>query len=70
MARTWPLSDKKPTGFLSDIGHANAVMHVAIANPGGGENFPGIPGAFETRNLTYLARGPCQYGAASDSVSC
>ena len=70
MARTWPLSDKKLMGFLSDSGHARAVMHVGIANPGGGENVPGIPGACETRNITYLARGPCQYGAASDSVSC
>ena len=26
---------------------------------GGGENAPGIPGACATRNITYLARGPC-----------
>ena len=70
MARAWPLSDKKPMGFLSDSGHAHAVMHVGIANPGGGETVLGIPGACETRKLTYLARGPSQYGAASDSVSC
>ena len=26
---------------------------------GGGENVPSIPGACTTRNVTYLARGPC-----------
>ena len=26
---------------------------------GDGENVPGIPGACATRNVTYLARGPC-----------
>ena len=31
--RTWPLSDKKPMGFLSDSGHARAVMQAGIANP-------------------------------------
>ena len=31
-ARTWPLS-KKPMGFLSDSGHARALMHAGITNP-------------------------------------
>ena len=31
-ARAWPLSDKKPMGFLPDIGHVRAVMHTEIAN--------------------------------------
>ena len=35
MARTWPLSDKKPIGLLWDSGHARAVMHADIANPRG-----------------------------------
>ena len=30
-----------------------------IETRGGVENVPGIPGACATRNLTYLARGPC-----------
>ena len=29
-AHVWPLSDKKPMGFLSDSGHAHAVMHAGI----------------------------------------
>ena len=32
--------------------------HVGIANQGDGETVPGIPGAYATRNFTYLARGP------------
>ena len=35
-----------------------AVMHVGIANPRGGEDVPGIPGACVTRNFMHLARGP------------
>ena len=31
-ARAWPLSDKKPMGFMSDSGHVRAVMHAGIAN--------------------------------------
>ena len=38
--------------------HARAGMHAGIANPGGGENVPGIPGACATHNFMYLARGP------------
>ena len=38
--------------------HARMVLYVGIANLlGDGENVPGILGAWETRNLTYLARG-------------
>ena len=37
---------------------ARAVMHFGIAYPGGGENVPGIPGRYATRNFIYLARGP------------
>ena len=32
-AHTWPLSDRKPMGLLSDSGHARAVMHAGITNP-------------------------------------
>ena len=37
---------------------ARSVMHVGIANRGGGENVAGIPGARAFRNFTYPARGP------------
>ena len=30
--RAWPLSDKKPVGFLSDSGYVRAVMHAGMAN--------------------------------------
>ena len=33
MARTWPLTDKKSMGFLSDSNRARAVMHAGIAEP-------------------------------------
>ena len=39
----------------------HAVMHVGIANPRGGENVPGIPSAWTTRNFTFLARCPWQH---------
>ena len=47
-----------------DMHHGTCVTHVpwcmsGSLNRGGGENFPGIPGACATRNITYLARGPC-----------
>ena len=49
---------RKP--LVSDPGmhHARSVMHVGSLTRGGGENVPGIPGAYETRNFTYLVRGP------------
>ena len=34
---------------------------------GGGENVPGIPGTFTTRNFTYLVRGPCTRDISSSS---
>ena len=43
---------------------ARAVIHAGIAYPrfplksAARENVPGIPGAWATRNFTYLARGP------------
>ena len=48
-----------------DMHHGTCVTHVpwcmsGSLNRGGGENFPGIPGACATRNITYLARGPLQ----------
>ena len=30
-ARTWPLSDTKPMGFLSESENASAVVHAGIA---------------------------------------
>ena len=46
-------------------------MHAGIAKiavsfeVSGGENVPGITGAFATRNFTYLVRGPCVLDAGS-----
>ena len=37
-----------------NVRHARAMMHVEIANPRWGENVPGIPGAWATRNFTSL----------------
>ena len=42
------------------------VMHVGIANPRRRANVPGIPVACATRNLAYLARGPCPLMTCSD----
>ena len=54
---------RKP--LVSDPGmqHSTCVTHVPCCMPGsltrgGGENVPGIPGAYATRNFTYLARDP------------
>ena len=54
---------RKP--LVSDPGmhHGTCVTHVpwCMSGPlthGGGENVPGIPGAWANRNFTYLARGP------------
>ena len=50
--------------LVSDHGmhHGTCVTHVTwcmsgLLTRGGGENVPGIPGACETHNFTYLARG-------------
>ena len=40
------------------VRHTRAVMHIGIANPLLPGNVSSISGAFETRNFTYLARGP------------
>ena len=40
------------------VTHARAVMHFGIANPRWRENVPSIPGAYATRNFTYLTIGP------------
>ena len=54
---------RKP--LVSDPGmhHGTCVTHVpwcmlGSLTRGGGENVPGIPGAYATHNFTYLARGP------------
>ena len=54
---------RKP--LISDHGmhHDTCVTHVPWCMPGslihgGGENVPGIPGSWATRNFTYLAGGP------------
>ena len=50
-----------------DMHHGTCVMHVPWCMAGSlvvsfevgrGENVPGIPSAYTTRNFTYLARGP------------
>ena len=46
-----------------DMDHGTCVSHVPWCMSGaqtrsGRETIPGIPGAYATRNFTYLARGP------------
>ena len=60
----------KETAKVSDpdMHHGTSVTHVpwcmsGTLTRGGGENVPGIPGACATRNITYLARGPCTTGS-------
>ena len=36
---------------------------------GGGENFPGIPGACATRNFMYLVRGPCRVPKVTEQAT-
>ena len=55
---------RKPLVSDPDMHHGTCVTHVpwcmsGSLNRGGGENVPDIPGAYATRNFTYLARGPC-----------
>ena len=51
--------------FPATVSFARATMHPGIANwrfalkSVSRKNFPGIPGACTTHNLTYLLRGPC-----------
>ena len=55
---------RKPLVSDPDMHHSTCVTHVpwcmsGSLNRGDGENVPGIPGACATRNMRYLARGPC-----------
>ena len=54
---------RKPLVSDPDMHHGTCVTHVpwcmsGSLNRGGGENVPGIPGAYATHNITYLVRGP------------
>ena len=54
---------RKPIVSYPGMHHGTCVTHVLWCmlesqNRGDGENVSGIPGAFATRNLTYLVRGP------------
>ena len=54
---------RKPLVSEPNIHHGTCVTHVpwcmsGSLTRGGAENAPGIPGAFEARNFTYLARDP------------
>ena len=56
---------RKPLVNDPGMHHGICVTHVpwwksGSLNHGAGENVPGIPGACATRNVTYLARGPCR----------
>ena len=62
----FPLDRLQKKPLVSDPGmhHGTIGTHVpwcmsGSLTHGGGENVPGIPGAYATHNLTYLARGPC-----------
>ena len=50
------------------IYHGTCELHVGIANPRWRIK-PCLPGAWATRNLTYLARGPRMYFVCAKSVS-
>ena len=54
-ARTWPLT-RSPWGSRQTATHVPWCMPGSLTRDGE-ENFPGIPGACATRNITYLARG-------------
>ena len=56
---------RKPLASDPGMHHDTCVTHVPWCMSGsltrdGGENVPGIPGAGETRNFTYLVKGPCR----------
>ena len=58
---------RQRTPLVNDPGrhYGTCVMHVPWCMSGsltrdGGENVPGIPGAYATRSFTYLVRGPWQ----------
>ena len=63
---------KHPNPLVNDPGmhHGTCVTHVpwcmsGSLTSGGGENVPGLPGAYATRNFTYLTRGPCAIATLS-----
>ena len=61
---------KKPLVSDPSMHHGTCDTHVPCCmsgslNRGGGENFPDIPSARTTRNLTYLARGPLTWNGIS-----
>ena len=67
---SFPRHRLQRTSLVSDpdMHHGTCVTHVpwcmsGSVNRGGGENFPGIPGACTTRHITYLARGPFIWAA-------
>ena len=54
---------RKPLVSGPGLHHGTCVTHVpwcmsGALTPGGGENVPGIPGAYATDKFAYLARGP------------
>ena len=56
-----------------DMHHSTCVTHVPWCIPGsltrgGGENVPGIPGAWATRNFTYLVKGPWEYSCFASMI--
>ena len=57
---------RKPLVSDPSMHHYTCVTHVPWRMSGSlthsvGENVSGIPGAYATRNFTYLSRGPCQH---------
>ena len=52
---------RKPIASDPSMHHGTCVTHACMSGSlsrGGGKNVPGIPGSCDTRNFTYLARGP------------
>ena len=57
--------ERKPTVSDHGMHHGMCMTHVPWWMPislirGGGKNVPGIPGAYATRNFTYMATDPCR----------
>ena len=60
---------RKPLVSDSGMHHGKCVTHVppcmsGSLTRGGGENVPGIPGAWATRNFAHLVRSPCTHVAS------
>ena len=75
MPGTFSPSQNEMKPLVSDPGihHGTCVTHVSWCMPGsltrgGGENVPGTPGAYATRNFTYLIKGP--YTAPQGRYEC